>query len=160
MRSAIIKRMDESAATLVRRARERAGLTQRELAQRSGIHQPNIAAIESGRATPSPRTLQRLLDAARERPSVLLARHRDEVRNAVERRRGHDPRVFGSVARGEDTVDSDVDLIVRFDPGASIFDLVGLATDLGELLGVRVDVVSEGSDGRVLDRARHEAVPL
>ena len=57
-------------------------------------------------------------------------------------------------------MDSDVDLIVRFDPGASIFDLVGLATDLGELLGVRVDVVSEGSEGRVLDRVRGEAIPL
>lgn len=135
-------------------------MSQRDLAQRSGIHQPNIAAIESGRTVPSGRTLERLLRATHERPSVVLDRHRNRVRKIISDHRGHDPRVFGSVARGSDTVTSDLDLLVRFDPGTSIFDAVGLARDLEELLGVRVDIASDGAGGRVLARARAEAVPV
>jgi uncharacterized protein len=124
------------------------------------VHQPNIAAIESGRTTPSAQTLERLLAAARERPSVVLDRLRDQVRAVVAEHRGHDPRVFGSVARGTDTPASDVDLLVRFDQGTSIFDVVGLARDLEELLGVHVDIASDSSRSSVLDRARAEAVPV
>lgn len=61
--------------------------------------------------------------------------------------------VFGSVARGVDGVDSDLDLLVRFAPEASIFDLVEFEGDLASLLGVRVDIVSEGG---LTDR--HEAI--
>ena len=50
-------------------------------------------------------------------------------------------RVFGSVARGEDTEASDVDLLVDLDQGVGLLDLIGLARELGELLGVDVDVV-------------------
>ncbi|MGH8827696.1 MAG: helix-turn-helix domain-containing protein [Jiangellaceae bacterium] len=152
--------MDTAPGGQVRRARERAGLSQRELAKRSGVHQPNIAVIEAGRVVPSPRTLERLLRSARERPSVILDRHRDQVREIVAGHGGHDARVFGSVARGTDTLDSDMDLLIRFDPGTSIFDVVALARELEDLLGVHVDIASEGADGRVLARARSEAVPV
>ncbi|WP_203434138.1 nucleotidyltransferase family protein [Jiangella asiatica] len=110
--------------------------------------------------TPSPATLDRLLRAAREKPSVLLDRHRALVREIVAAHRGHDARVFGSVAKGNDTLDSDLDLLVRFDPDTSIFEVVGLARELEELLGVHVDIASDGADGRVLARARAEAVPV
>jgi predicted nucleotidyltransferase len=53
-------------------------------------------------------------------------------------------RVFGSVANGRDTADSDIDLLVRFRSGASLLDQANLTIKLTELLGVRVDVVSEG----------------
>ncbi len=53
-------------------------------------------------------------------------------------------RVFGSIARGEARPDSDVDLLVRMERGRSLFDLVGLWQDLEELLGRKVDVISEG----------------
>lgn len=54
-------------------------------------------------------------------------------------------RVFGSVARGEDTFDSDIDLLVDFDEDASLFDMGGLMEDLEELLAPhRVDLVSTG----------------
>lgn len=49
--------------------------------------------------------------------------------------------VFGSYARGEQTRDSDLDVLVRFLEGATLFDLVGLADFLEDKLGVRVDVV-------------------
>ena len=49
--------------------------------------------------------------------------------------------IFGSYVRGEQTGSSDLDVLVRFYPGATLFDLVGLADYLEETLGVKVDVV-------------------
>lgn len=51
---------------------------------------------------------------------------------------------MGSVARGDDTVDSDYDFLARFTEGASLFDLAGLQDDLRDLLGRDVDVISAG----------------
>jgi len=51
--------------------------------------------------------------------------------------------VFGSYARGEQKAQSDIDILVRFKDGATLFDFVGLAEFLEEKLGVRVDLVSE-----------------
>lgn len=51
--------------------------------------------------------------------------------------------IFGSYARGEQNSRSDVDVLVRFDKGATLFDLVGLSDYLENLLGIPVDVVSE-----------------
>ena len=69
-------------------------------------------------------------------------------------------RVFGSVAHGDDTGDSDIDLLARFDDEADIFDQAALIEELEELLQRHVDVVSEGG---LTERDRHilaEAVPL
>ncbi len=52
-------------------------------------------------------------------------------------------RVFGSVARGESTEESDIDFLVSFLPNASLFDQVGLIDDLSDLFQRKVDVVSE-----------------
>jgi predicted nucleotidyltransferase len=54
-------------------------------------------------------------------------------------------RIFGSVARGEDNGASDVDLLVDLEPEATLFDLLGLANDLEDLLGIKVDVGSSAS---------------
>ena len=51
--------------------------------------------------------------------------------------------VFGSYVRGEEKLESDIDILVRFKEGATLFDLVGLAEFLEEKLGIRADVVSE-----------------
>ena len=51
--------------------------------------------------------------------------------------------IFGSVARGDAGEQSDLDLIVRFEPGRSLLDHGGLVMDLRELLGRRVDVIDE-----------------
>ncbi|MBI5868309.1 MAG: nucleotidyltransferase family protein [candidate division Zixibacteria bacterium] len=70
-------------------------------------------------------------------------------------------RVFGSVVRGEASPDSDVDLLVSMEKGRSYFDLVGLWYDLEELLGRKVDVVTDGGLSPYLkDRILGEAVPL
>lgn len=82
---------------------------------------------------------------------------RDAIRAAVARHHGRRVRLFGSIARGEDRPDSDVDLLVDFDPDSSLFDLIRLARELEELLGLPVDVVSTGGlkkrDGRILSEA-------
>ncbi len=79
----------------------------------------------------------------------------------AERHGAHDVRIFGSVARGDQRDDSDLDLLVRFDPDRSLFDHGGLVVDLEELLGVTVDVVSErGMRERFQERVTREAIPL
>jgi predicted nucleotidyltransferase len=70
-------------------------------------------------------------------------------------------RLFGSVARGQARTNSDLDVLVRFEPGRSLLDLVGFQQDLEELLGCRVDVVSDrGISPYLEDEILREAVPL
>lgn len=70
-------------------------------------------------------------------------------------------RVFGSVARGEADEKSDIDLLVEFEPGRSLLDHAGLWLELQELLGCKVDVVSDrGIKPRIRERVLREAVPL
>ncbi len=81
---------------------------------------------------------------------------------AIARRYGaRDVRIFGSVARGDATEDSDLDLIVRFEPGRTLLDHGGLLMDLRELLGVKVDVIDEdGMRRRFRDQVMREAIAL
>lgn len=109
---------------------------------------------------PSDAARSALEHALQVRPSALLRARRDEVLAALARIGAKDPRVFGSVARGEDDPGSDLDLLVTFPPDADIVTLLTLEEELASILTVPVDVVSSGSSGRVLDRARVEAVPL
>lgn len=89
------------------------------------------------------------------RPSDLLLAHRDEVIAITERHGGSEVLVFGSIARGEDSVGSDVDLIVTFAPGsASLADVISLEDELAAVLGVPVDVVSSGAE-RIAVVMRH-----
>jgi len=74
------------------------------------------------------------------KPSVRLNENREAIRAAVERNRTTNPRVFGSVLRGEDSEDSDLDILVDSRPDTSTLDLCGLQNDLEDLLGIRVDV--------------------
>ena len=75
----------------------------------------------------------------------LLESHRDEL-IALARRRGVTAiRVFGSMSRGDADEDSDVDLLITLSPGTSALALGGLLMDAKELLGRRVDVVTEAS---------------
>jgi predicted nucleotidyltransferase len=91
----------------------------------------------------------------------LIERHRAEL-VAIARRRGMtDIRVFGSMSRGEANDNSDVDLLVTLAPGTSALALGGLLLDAQELLGRRVDVVTEPSLHPALrDRVLSDAVLL
>jgi predicted nucleotidyltransferase len=90
-----------------------------------------------------------------------VRQRRRQVVAAVESHGASSVRVFGSVARGDDTEASDVDLLVRLAPGTGLLQLGRLVDDLERVLGVRVDVVPE-SDLKPEIRARveAEAVPL
>lgn len=79
--------------------------------------------------------VQRLVSAARPRPSAILAANRDAALVLAEGNKAIDVRVFGSIARQEDTPDSDIDILVRFREGASLLDQSNLAIQLGEFLG-------------------------
>lgn len=142
-------------------ARRRAGLTQSQLAARSGIHQPSISSYESGATVPRPETLARLRQALHVRPSLLIDRYREEIRALARANHATAVRVFGSIARGDDRPDSDIDLLVDFDEDASLFDLAGLGQELETLLGRSVDIVSDsGDDDDFLARIRQQAIPL
>jgi uncharacterized protein len=70
-------------------------------------------------------------------------------------------RVFGSRARGDSTPDSDLDLLVRLDPKRSLLDLIAIQQDLEDLLGCKVDVVTEnGLSPYIRERILAEALPL
>lgn len=135
-------------------------MSQSELAARSGVAQSNIAAYEAGRRRLSEAMLDRLLRAIAPRPSEALERHRGQIARIVARYPVAHVRVFGSVARGEDDRDSDVDILVDPEPGATIFDLTALALELEALLGVRVDVVSSRGLKEHHHRLLDEAVLL
>lgn len=70
-------------------------------------------------------------------------------------------RIFGSISRGEAKQGSDVDFLVHYAPGQSLVDHVALIDELGSLLGVPVDVVSEAALSPLLrEQVLREAVPL
>jgi predicted nucleotidyltransferase len=144
----------------LRARRLAAGLTQRELARRCGISQSHVAAYEAGTRAISEDQASRLHEALRPRPSIALRTHADEVRAIAERHGATSVRVFGSIARDQDRFDSDLDLLVAVRPGTSLFDLAAMTEEIEVLLGVQVDIVSEGGlkarDREILD----EAVPL
>lgn len=78
------------------------------------------------------------------KPSEALNNKRAAIRAAALRHRTSNPRIFGSVLRGDDQENSDLDLLVDALPGATLFDLGGLQIELEELLGVPVDVITPG----------------
>lgn len=144
----------------LRRRRDAAGLSQRELAARSGISQPNIAAYESGRRVPSPTTEERLLRALRIPTLARVRRERDAILAAAERGMVENVRVFGSVARGEDDENSDVDFLVHPLSGASLIELAAFASEVEDILGVRIDVVSDRGTSPIVLRISDGAVAL
>ena len=105
--------------------------------------------------------LERLLDhARRQRPSAALAAARAEVLATITAHGGSDPAVFGSVARDQDTTDSDLDLLVTMTPESTLVDLIEMEQALQDLLRVQVDVVSRGGLRGVDDPILRDAVAL
>jgi predicted nucleotidyltransferase len=78
------------------------------------------------------------------KPSTSLDLKRMAVRDVAARFRTANPRVFGSVVRGDDTDGSDIDVLVDPLPGTTLFDLGGLQIELETLLGVPVDLLTPG----------------
>jgi predicted nucleotidyltransferase len=139
-----------------------------------------LSAYEAGKRQPALPTLVRLVEATghtltlglqRDDPSVRgipdtplgrrLRRHRQALLDAVAAAGGSNLRVFGSVARGEDTADSDIDLLVDLPDGTGLFALSTLEGQLRRILHVDVDLAPPSSlKPRVRAEAEAEAIPL
>jgi predicted nucleotidyltransferase len=92
---------------------------------------------------------------------TLRAERREEILRLAGRRGAHSLRVFGSVARGEADENSDLDLLVAWEPGRGLMDHAGVVQDLEDLLGMKVHVGTEKSlHWYVRDRILREATPL
>jgi predicted nucleotidyltransferase/DNA-binding XRE family transcriptional regulator len=170
---AFVDHADKTAGGLLRRARLGAGISQAELAFRAGVAQSVISAYEAGRRQPSLPTLARLIDSAgsdlvvdiQQQPPQLsrlsgpVGRHvRRKRRALVAAAAAHEVtnlRVFGSVARGEDRPDSDVDLLVDMPPDMGLLGLGRVQAELEAILGAKVDLVP-ASDLKPEARARAE----
>lgn len=170
---------DGLAGELLLEARRRAGLTQAELGRRAGVAQSVISAYESGRRQPPLPILRELVAATGHDLDVRvsaapptrgplagplgrrLQRRRQRVRQVVVAHGADNPRVFGSVARGDDRPDSDVDLLVDLAPDTGLFALGRLQADLERVLGAPVDVVpADGLKPGVRAEVESEAVAL
>lgn len=121
-----------------------AGVSQRDIAKALGVTQPAVS---------------QMIAASRSRAKLTqgpvgrkLAEHKAEVLRIAKASGASNVRVFGSVARGEDTEDSDLDLLVTVPRGTGMLQIAGLGEDLGDVLGVYVDVISEHI-------VKHDALP-
>jgi uncharacterized protein len=167
------------AGALLRQARNRAGLSQAELAARAGVTQSVISAYESGHRQPTIPSLARLIEAAgfeltlglRRQPGRLgrlsgpvgrrVRRYRRDLIAAAAAHGVQNLRVFGSVARGEDRPDSDVDLLADLPPGLSLFGLGRAEADLEAILDTRVDLIPAADlKPGVRERVERDLVPL
>jgi uncharacterized protein len=151
--AAVARRCDETVARaradLVWAVRDaaRSGMTQVEIAEAIGRSQPEVSRLMRFHGT-----------------TPLAMRLRTKARDVKETFRaagGRDVRVFGSVARGDDRDDSDIDLLFTPTRTLSLLELEALAHDLSDLLGVNVDVLPDDAVRPALrDRIAKEAIPL
>lgn len=92
---------------------------------------------------------------------TLLRERRNEILAIARRRKATHLRVYGSVARGDDTMESDVDLLADFAEGATLVDLIGLELELTALVGRDVHVTTEDAlTPKVRQRIRGDTIPL
>ena len=170
--------MEEDVGSLIRRARRRAGLTQVQAAGEAGTTQAMIARYEQGSVSPTVSTLRRILGALGHEVEIvirestcrplsgpigrLVHEHRREIRRLVSASGAKNPRVFGSVARGQEHPQSDLDMLVDFPVRThEMLPLAHLADEISRMVGVNVDVAaSEALSPPVAATALHDAVPL
>jgi hypothetical protein len=168
------------AAIVLRDARLRARLSQTELARRAGVAQSVISAYEAGRREPSLATLTRMVNATghsikldleenevaiRGIPDTPIGRRLRRNRSALlavaARHGAKNLRVFGSVARGEDTSESDVDIVADFPSGIGLFELGAFESELSDVLKANVDLAPlDGLRPSVRVEVDAEAIPL
>jgi hypothetical protein len=89
------------------------------------------------------------------KPSIALNQNREAIRRIVERHHAVNARVFGSVLRGEDTAESDLDLLVDPTEDTTLFDIGAIQAEVSELLGIDVDVLTPGA---LPDKWKHDVL--
>lgn len=156
--------MYEAPGTVIKRARRLSGMSPAELARR----ERGVAMLAKLVEAIGHRLLVDVipqLDAARGLPDTpmgrRLRRHRRAVTETARQRGATNVRVFGSVARGDDTDTSDVDLLVDLASNFGLVGLAGLRRELADLLGRDVDVVpAAGLKAALASKVHAEAIPL
>jgi predicted nucleotidyltransferase/DNA-binding XRE family transcriptional regulator len=170
----------QSAGALLREARRESRLSQTEVARKANIAQSVVSAYESGLRDPALTTLQRLIGATGHRlvisferdssarrglPDTRLGRRLRQKRRALltcaEQFGATNLRVFGSVARGEEGPNSDVDMVVDVSGSIGLFALTSLENELREILGVPVDLaIASELRPNVISEVERDAVAL
>ena len=146
----------------LRELRREFGFTQRDVAAASGIHQPDVSEIERGRSA-TPEQLRKLHQGISSliRPSQVLARRRDRIREVLEQAGARNIRVFGSAVRGTDRPGSDLDLLVDLPERTGLLRLAEMTAAAEDVANVRVDLVPDDDwTATSLRQAKAEAVPL
>ncbi len=159
------------AAELIKAARRAAGFSQSALASRARTSQQTIADYENGRKQPGAATLARIVracgfeldlrpvDPALGPRRLALDQHRSTILQIARRHGASNVRAFGSVARGDDTNTSDIDLLVDLRPGRRLLALAGLRRELSAALDIAVDVaIVEMLRPEVREQALREAI--
>jgi uncharacterized protein len=91
----------------------------------------------------------------------LLRDKRDDIKHIAAKHGAYNLRVFGSVARGEAGLESDIDILIDVGPTTSSWFPAGLILDLEDLLGRRVEVITEKAlNPELRDHVLREAIPL
>lgn len=164
---------------VLRSARQRAHLTQQQLAVAAGVTQSVVSAYESGRRQPSVPTLAALVAATgfeldlqlRTIPRRLdiltgpigrrVRRHRRRLLDTAAAHGIHDVRVFGSVARGEDRPDSDLDLLADLPASMGLIGLGRARDALEAVIGCSVDLIPAADlKSGVRENVEAEAIAL
>lgn len=134
--AAQVDRQRAEASAMLRQAVGQAadrGLTQKQIAHAIGRSQPEVSRLIKAYRARKLRPTSHL--------GKLLIQHRRQILALAQAHHVSHVRVFGSVARGEDDVASDIDLLVDLEPDADLFDLAALDVELEKLLGHPVDIV-------------------
>lgn len=95
-------------------------------------------------------------------PSELLQHKRQEILELLKKHpKFHNLRVFGSAARGEDTENSDLDILTDYYADTSLLDLCGLNIDLEKLLGISIHLLTvDDIHDAFKDKVLKDAIPL
>jgi len=95
------------------------------------------------------------------RPSIIFNKHRDAIREIALRHRVKNVRVFGSVLHGEDTEESDLDLLVDPTQETTLMDIAKIEVEVARLLNITVDVLTPRAlPDKFRDQVMKEAQPL
>lgn len=160
--------------SLIAEARRAKGLSQAALAGAISLDRTAVSKIESSQRRVSSLELEsiaRVLNLPIQwffsgvspptDPLGVLSKKRSAVLRIARKHGARSVRIFGSVARGEATRESDIDLLVELEPGRGLFQQAAMLLELQDLLGRDVDVVTvEGLRGHIRERVLREAIPL
>lgn len=95
------------------------------------------------------------------KPSLALQTHRVAIRSVVELHHARNARVFGSVVHGNDTEQSDLDILIDTTPDMTLMDVASIQVKLEKLLGISVDVLTpKGLPEKFHNIVLAEAVPV